>query len=112
MNLGGKKPSKKGLMETLKEVSLKNTKLIINNLKELNDIEEEYLYYIFEGICKNDKISLYEIELIVEFIEEKIRDNKIWNIVEENSALELKRKLSDVLYFIFQKENLSQEILI
>ena len=108
----GKKPSKKGLMETLKEVSLKNTKLIINNLKELNDIEEEYLYYIFEGICKNDKISLYEIELIVEFIEEKIRDNKIWNIVEENSALELKRKLSDVLYFIFQKENLSQEILI
>ena len=107
-----KKPSKKGLMESLKEVSYKNTKLIVNNLKRLVDIDEEYLYYIFEGICKNNKVSLYEINILIEFLEDKIKDAEIWNSLENDYRLKLKRKISDVLYFIFQREDLFEENLV
>lgn len=106
------KPSKKGFMETLKEISYKNTELMVNNLKELIDIDEEYLYYIFEGICKNNEISLYEINIIIEFLEKKVRDIKIWNSSKNDHRLKLKRKISDVLYFIFQGEDLLEENLV
>lgn len=104
--------SKEGLLEELKEATVQEVNLVIKNLKSLTNIDEEYIYYIFEGICKNEKINLKDIDILLLFISQLLKRD-IWN--EKESYLRVKSKIADVLNFIFRnlkdKKNIEKRLL-
>lgn len=104
--------SKEGLLEELKEVAFQEKNLVIKNLKNFSSIDEEYIYYIFEGICKNEKINLNEIDNLLSFIFQILKRD-IWN--EKKSYFRVKSKIADVLNFILRnlkdKKNIEKRLL-
>lgn len=81
-------------------------------MKSLTNIDEEYIYYIFEGICKNEKINLKDIDILLLFISQLLKRD-IWS--EKESYLRVKSKIADVLNFILKnlkdKKNIEKRLL-
>lgn len=108
------KPSKEGILEVFKDISSQNINLIIDSLNELKPINEEYIYYILTGIQECKKIDLEQIKILLKFISNKIKEDEIWK--ENKIGYSLKRKISEILHFIFSNlintnENIEEYLL-